>query len=108
MLCCVVTKPGGNVLQRYSTGAAGLLLRGNVCVQTVVARSCMPVGPLFTVTEVAGPTGREIMMVQRTTTDADAATSLPRSPLEQLEDVINEVGHRHHDKKELTMTSCVV
>ena len=53
----------------------------------------MPVGPLFTVTEVAGPTGREIMMVQRTTTDADAATALPRSPLEQLEDVINEVGH---------------
>ena len=86
-------KTGGNVLQRYSTGAAGLLLRGNVCVQTVVARSCMPVGPLFTVTEVAGPTGREIMMVQRTTTDADAATALPRSPLEQLEDVINEVGH---------------
>ena len=32
------------------------------------------------------------MTVQRTTTDADAATALPRSPLEQLEDVINEVG----------------
>ena len=53
----------------------------------------MPVGPLFTVTEVAGPTGREIMTVQRTTTDADAATALPRSPLEQLEDVINEVSN---------------
>ena len=81
----------GTVLQRYSTGVAGLLLRGNVCVQTVVARSCMPVGPLSTVTEVAGPTRREIMTVQRATTDADAATALPQSPLEQLEDVINEV-----------------
>ena len=80
----------GGVLQRYSTGVAGLLLRGNVCVEAVVARSCVPVGPLFRVTEVAGPTGREIMTVQRAG-GADAAAAAPRSPLEQLDDVLSEV-----------------
>ena len=87
----IATSAGAAGMQRYSTGVAGLVLRGNVCVQTVIARSCLPVGPLFSVTEVAGPTGREIMAVKRETTDDDASTSVARSPLEQLDDVLNEI-----------------
>jgi FIST N domain len=48
-------------VERYSSGVAGLVLKGNVCVETVVARSCLPVGPTFTVKEVAGPGNREIL-----------------------------------------------
>jgi small ligand-binding sensory domain FIST len=38
---------GVRTLERYSTGVAGLELSGNICVQTVVARSCLPVGALY-------------------------------------------------------------
>lgn len=40
--------------EKFNTGVVGLVLSGNVCVQTVAARSCLPVGPIFDVTESKG------------------------------------------------------
>ncbi|KAJ1396998.1 hypothetical protein B484DRAFT_407159 [Ochromonadaceae sp. CCMP2298] len=37
--------------ERLSHGLAGLMLTGDIAVQTVVARSCLPVGPMFQVTK---------------------------------------------------------
>lgn len=40
-----------NTLDRYTTGLCGLVLRGDITVQTVIARSCLPVGPMYEITK---------------------------------------------------------
>jgi hypothetical protein len=48
----------------------------------------MPVGALYAVTEVVG---NEILQMKRETTDEDAISSVAKSPLEHLEDVLAEI-----------------
>ncbi len=47
-----------SAFDKYTIGAVGVSLTGNVDLQTVVARSCLPVGPIF---DVIDRQGREIL-----------------------------------------------
>ena len=47
--------------EKYNTGIIGLTLTGDVALNTVVARSCFPVGPVFKITS---RNGREILMME--------------------------------------------
>eukprot|EP01038_Epipyxis_sp_PR26KG_P017485 gene17485-24204_t len=37
--------------EKFTSGVVGLSLRGNIAVQRIIARSCLPVGPLYEITD---------------------------------------------------------
>ncbi len=40
--------------EKYNNGIIGITFSGNISIQSVIARSCLPVGPVFSVEEVNG------------------------------------------------------
>mmetsp|Transcript_28210 Transcript_28210/g.40169 ORF Transcript_28210/g.40169 Transcript_28210/m.40169 type:complete len:928 (+) Transcript_28210:19-2802(+) len=80
----------GNEWAKYdklTSGVVGLALKGNIALQTVLARSCVPVGPMF---EVKEANKREIMSLKMAPFHSDdpVASSVTSSPLEQLDAVL--------------------
>ena len=87
--------------EKYNNGIIGITLSGNVSTQSVIARSCLPVGPVFSVEEVNGIfvyllshpltysltclLGREIIGLR----NLDDGTLAP--PLVQLEQVLETI-----------------
>lgn len=76
-------------LHKSPLGLVGLYLQGDIAVQTVVARSCLPIGPAFRVTEADG---KEIKMLVELEGRAgvgagltDSKTLAAEPPLVQLE-----------------------
>jgi small ligand-binding sensory domain FIST len=86
---------------RYTAGAVGLVLEGNVEVKTVVARSCLPVGPVYEVREREGKDILSLVPVGGSGSADDDNSKL--SPLEALDYVIKTIPHDHADalKREL-------
>lgn len=72
-------------LERFTDGAVALSLLGDVRVDLFVARSCVPVGPMF---EIGVRKGKEIMGLKRYD---GTGTSDAEPPLVQLESVLAEV-----------------
>jgi small ligand-binding sensory domain FIST len=56
-----IAKAGQKELDRVTSGVIGLTLSGSIRVQTVLARSVTPVGPVFSVSEA---NGRDIMQLK--------------------------------------------
>lgn len=84
-------------MQKLTSGLVGLYLKGDIAVETIVARSCKPIGPLFSVKE---SNGREIMSLSMAGPDG---VGEPEPPLVQLDKVLNMLPPAQADalKREL-------
>ena len=96
-----LSSAGTGDFEKYNNGIIGITLSGNVSTQSVIARSCLPVGPVFSVEEVKGIfvsllshpltysltrlLGREIIGLR----NLDDGTLAP--PLVQLEQVLETI-----------------
>ena len=77
----VFISSGTRDLVRLNSGIAGITLSGDIAVKTIVARSCLPVGPRYRVTK---RNGTEILMLQSDGEGENEASS----PLEKLDLVL--------------------
>ena len=82
-----VQGPADEELQRFNNGLVGITLTGNINVESIAARSCLPVGPLFIVSDCDK---NEIRALQRVTADGALGEAAP--PLVQLDDVLRELS----------------
>ena len=83
----VFLSDNSGTFEKVTKGLVGLKMTGNIAVDTVVAHSCKPIGPMFEVTEA---NGKEILQIRRCGPDVDAADE-PQPPMVHLDHVLTEI-----------------
>ena len=74
----------------YREGAVGVALSGNIVLETIVAQGCRPIGQPYWVTE--GDRNILLAMQEDDGSGLPAECSVKRSPLEQLQDLVQALS----------------